>query len=105
MSCVTCVVRAAFMRIRVSVPMSELEAEKEERNMREKKRSRTFMLAGAVCAAGLVFGAGGSARAEEGAVRSSGNLVLREGEEVAVYTEDIRYLQGELDKLYAEFGE
>ncbi len=73
--------------------------------MREKKRSGTLVLVGAVCASGLLLGAGGSARAEEEAIRSRGNLVLREGEEVAVYAGDIRYLQEELDRLYAEFGE
>ena len=70
--------------------------------MREKKKNRMLLLAGAVCALGFVTGAQGSVRAEEGAVRSRGNLVLREGEGVAVYAGDIRYLQEEVDRLYAE---
>lgn len=67
-----------------------------------KKRKKLCLLAGAVCALCAILAVGGSARAEEESVRSRGSIVLRTGDEVAVYAEDIRYLRGELDALYEE---
>lgn len=73
--------------------------------MREKKRGGTLALAGAVCALGVSLGAKGSVLAEEEAIHSKGNLVLREGQETAVYASDIHYLQEEMDRLYAELAQ
>ncbi len=73
--------------------------------MKKKRGSGTLALAGAVCALGISLGAKGSVLAEEEAIHSKGNLVFREGQEVAVYASDIHYLQEEVDRLYAEFAQ
>lgn len=65
-------------------------------------RIKRILIAGFVCAVAAAAGSGHYAHAQTEAIRSKGNIVLWEGNEAAVYAGDIRYLQDELDRLFAE---
>lgn len=43
-----------------------------------------------------------NAAAVSNTIRSRGNLVLGDGDAMAIYSKDIQYLQDELDMLYRE---
>ena len=60
----------------------------------------------AICAVSIIITAAvtnhGYVRAESKAIQSYGNLVLRDGSQMAIYSSDIQYLKEELDRLFGE---
>lgn len=58
-----------------------------------------------ICAVSIMAVAATSrdyARAETKTIHSYGNLVFRDGGQMELYSSDIQYLKGELDRLFGE---
>lgn len=67
-------------------------------------RIKRILTAGVVCTAAAVGSRHYAQAAPEG-IRSNGSIVYEDGDEVAVYSEDIRYLQNEMNRLFEELGQ